>query len=129
MLLTILSSAGGEIWNNGALVGYGLLVSLIIVLALSSQRWLLGYLFGGMIYWLTVEVINSALLNWLTLSEWNSYVTAIGISWLPLFGWVLYRVLRYDTVSTATQQEYDVEAAHYSEHTPIYDDDYQPRFE
>lgn len=129
MFSTILSSAGGEMWNHSALVGYGLLVCLIVVLALSSQRWLLGYLFGGMLYWLTVEVINIALLNWLTLSEWNSYVTAIGISWLPLFGWVLYRVLRYDTVSATTYQKYDGEATHYSEHTPIYDDDYQPRFE
>ena len=134
MFLTILSSAHLETLNsigasNSALLGYGLLVSIVVLLGLSSQRWLLWYLCGGIAYWLAVEMINSVLLSWSTLSDWHSYVAAMGISWLPLFGWVLYRALKYDDVSHALQQERDIEAARYIEHTPIYDDDYQPRFE
>jgi len=115
-------------WSAGVLLGYGLLAGLIAVLALSSQRWLLWYLFGGMAYWITVEVIQSLLLNWFLLSEWHSYVAAMGISWLPLGAWVLYRALRYDDVSQSVQQQRELVASRYIEHTPVYDDDYQPRF-
>jgi len=115
-------------WSAGVLLGYGLLAGLIAVLALSSQRWLLWYLFGGMVYWVAVEVIQSLLLQWFVLSEWHSYVAAMGISWLPLGAWVLYRALRYDDVSQSVQQQRELEAACYIEHTPVYDDDYQPRF-
>jgi hypothetical protein len=52
----------------------------------------------------------------------------MGISWLPLFAWVLYRALRYEDVSQAMEQERALAAARYVEHSPIYDD-YQPRFE
>lgn len=133
MLVTIFSMVGISTldlgtWSVGAMLGYGLLAGLIAALALSSQRWLLWYLFGGMAYWVAVEVIQSVLLNWLVLSEWHSYVTAMGISWLPLGGWVLYRALRYDDVSQSVQQQRELEAARYIEHTPVYDDDYQPRF-
>lgn len=128
MFLMILSSATVDTGYNGALIGYGLLLIFIIVLALSPQRWLLGFLLGAMVYWLAVEVVNSVLLNWSTLSDWHSYVAAMSICWLPLFSWVLYRVLRYDNVSMVKPPE-DAESARYTEHTPIYDDDYQPRFE
>ena len=45
-----------------------------------------------------------------------------------LVGWVLYRALRYEDVSRTVQQQRALEAARYKEHTPVYDDDYQPRF-
>ncbi|WP_321154742.1 AciT family ciprofloxacin tolerance protein [Psychrobacter sp. LV10R520-6] len=115
-------------WSAGALLGYGLLAGSIAALALSSQRWLLWYLFGGMVYWVAVEVIQSLLLHWFVLSEWHSYVAAMGISWLPLGAWVLYRALRYDDLSQSVQQQRELEAARYIEHTPVYDADYQPRF-
>lgn len=134
MFLTVFSIVDLGTWNLGtlsvtALLGYSLLAGLIIALALSSQRWLLWYLFGGMAYWLAVEVIQSALFNWFVLSEWHSYVAAMGISWLPLGGWVLYRALRYDDLSQTVQQQRELEAARYIEHTPVYDDDYKPRFQ
>jgi len=131
MLLTIFSFIGIATWSGAALLGYGGLVSLIVALALSSQRWLLWYLFGGMAYWLGVEVIQSTLLNFsmlAELSEWHSYVIAMGISWIPLVGWVVYRALRYEDVSRTLEQQRALEAARYKEHTPVYDDDYQPRF-
>ena len=128
MLLTIFSTFASETWGAGAILGTGLLMGLVLALALSSQRWLLWYLFGGMAYWLAVEAIYSLLSYWSVLSEWHNYVVAIGISWLPLIGWVLYRALRYEDVSRTVHQQRELQAARYIEHTPVYDDDYQPRF-
>lgn len=131
MLLTIFSVIGIETWSTAALFGYSLLAGLILALALSSQRWLLWYLFGGMAYWLAVEAIQSIVAGrpmLSELSEWHSYIIAMGISWLPLAGWVLYRALRYEDVSQSVQQQRQLQAARYIEHTPVYDDDYQPRF-
>ena len=131
MLSTIFSMISIDTWSSTTWLGYGLLAGLVVALALSSQRWLLLYLFGGMAYWLAVEVIQGLLATWSmlsTLSEWHSYVIAMGISWLPLGIWVLYRALRYDDVSQTMQQQRALEAARYIEHTPVYDDDYQPRF-
>ena len=128
MLLTIFSTFASETWGAGAIVGTGLLMGLVLALALSAQRWLLWYLFGGMAYWLAVEAIYSLLSYWSVLSEWHNYVVAMGISWLPLIGWVLYRALRYEDVSRTVHQQRELQAARYIEHTPVYDDDYQPRF-
>ncbi|MEN6669424.1 AciT family ciprofloxacin tolerance protein [Psychrobacter sp. B38] len=131
MLLTVFSFIGLATWSGTALLGYGGLIGLIIALGLSSQRWLLWYLFGGMAYWLVVETIQSVLYTrpmLAELSEWHSYVIAMGISWLPLVGWVLYRAIRYEDVSRTLQEQRALEAARYKEHTPVYDDDYQPRF-
>ena len=128
MLLTIFSTFASETWGVGAILGTGLLMGLVFALALSSQRWLLWYLFGGMAYWLAVEAIYSLLSYWSVLSEWHNYVVAMGISWLPLIGWVLYRALRYEDVSRTVHQQRELQAARYIEHTPVYDDDYQPRF-
>jgi len=131
MVMTVFSFIGVEAWSSTAWLGYGLLVGMIVALALSSQRWLLWYLFGGMAYWLSVEVIQNILAGrsmLSALSEWHSYVIAMGISWLPLVGWVLYRALRYDDLSQSVSQQRELEAARYVEHTPVYDDDYHPRF-
>lgn len=129
MLLTILSGVGIEAWDTGILFSFGILAGLVVALAFTAQRWLIAYLLGGIAYWLVVEGIHSALLSWLTLSEWHSYVAAMGISWLPLFAWVLYRALRYDSVSYAMQKKRELAVARYIEHSPIYDENYQPRFE
>lgn len=128
MLLTIFSTFASETWGVGAILGTGLLMGVVLALALSSQRWLLWYLFGGMAYWLAVEALYSLLSYWSVLSEWHNYVVAMGISWLPLIGWVLYRALRYEDVSRTVHQQRELQAARYIEHTPVYDDDYQPRF-
>ncbi|WP_256713690.1 AciT family ciprofloxacin tolerance protein [Psychrobacter sp. Rd 27.2] len=129
--MTVFSFIGIDSLSGTALFAYGLLAGLVLALALSSQRWLLWYLFGGMAYWLAVEAVQSLLISrpaLLALSEWHSYVIAMGISWLPLAGWVLYRAIRYDDVSQSVQQQRELQAARYIEHTPVYDDDYQPRF-
>ena len=131
MLLTIFSFIGIATLSSSEMLGYGWLIGLIVALALSSQRWLLWYLFGGMAYWMSVEMLQSLLASrpmLAELSEWHSYVIAMGISWLPLVGWVLYRALRFEDVSRRVQQQRALEAARYKEHTPVYDDDYQPRF-
>ncbi len=128
MLLTIFSFDALSM-NTNALLGLGLLAGLVVTLALSSQRWLLWYLLGGMGYWLAVEAINTLVSSWFVFTEWHSYVLAMGISWVPLGLWVLYRALRYEDVSMALQQQRELEAARYVEHSPVYDDDYTPRFQ
>ena len=129
LLSSVLSNIAIGSLSGGAVLGYGILASLIAAIALSSQRWLLWYVLGGVIYWLAVETIQSLLIGWTSLSEWHSYVAAMGISWLPLFAWILYRALRYEDLSISVQQRRANEAERYVEHSPIYDDDYTPRFE
>lgn len=126
MLLTVLSSADVGRWSGSTLFGFGLLIGLMVALAVSSQRWLMRYVLGAMAYWFIVELLHSVMRRWLSLSDWHSYVTAIGVSWLPLFGWVLYRALRFEDVSAAVAQERKRAAARYVEHSPIYDE-YTPR--
>ncbi|MGP4714339.1 MULTISPECIES: AciT family ciprofloxacin tolerance protein [unclassified Psychrobacter] len=128
MLLTIFSFDALSI-NSTTILGLSLLAGLVVVLALSSQRWLLWYLLGGMGYWLTVEAISGLVSSWFVLTEWHSYVLAMGISWVPLGLWVLYRAIRYEDVSTALQEQRELKAARYVEHSPVYDDDYTPRFQ
>ena len=129
MLSTIFSILGTNVLSSSALFALGLIVLLVVALAFSVHRWLLSYLFGGMVYWLTVELIQSITSNWFELSEWHSYLVAMGISWLPLGIWVLYRALRYEDVSSTLQQQREQAAARYIEHSPVYDDDYTPRFQ
>lgn len=131
MLLTTFSFIGVDTWSGATWLGYGVLTALVIALALSPQRWLLLYLFGGMIYWMGVEVVQSILSGRSVLSElseWHRYMIAMVINWLPLAGWVLYRALCFDDVSRSVSQQRELQAARYVEHTPVYDDDYQPRF-
>ena len=51
MLSTVFSMASIEtlsaVGNTSALLGYGILASLIVAISLSSQRWLLWYVLGG----------------------------------------------------------------------------------
>ncbi len=113
--------------STSAILSYSILAIMIVSITLSSERWLLWYVAGGGAYWLVIESIHSGLMLWSSLSDWHSYVAAMGISWLPLFAWVLYRALRYEDVSPRMEQERALAAARYIEHSPIYDD-YQPRF-
>ncbi len=129
MFSTVFSMISMDMASSGMLLAIGMGAGFAIALAVSAQRWLLWYLLGGMGYWLGVEAIYYSVSQWFTLSEWHSYVVAMGISWLPLVAWVLYRALRFDDVSQTVQQRRELEAARYVEHSPVYDDDYTPRFQ
>lgn len=128
MFSTVLSTIGTDIWGSSALLGGIILLAVSAVIAVSSQRWLLWYVVGGIAYFIAVEMTHNLILSWFAFSDWHSYVAALAISWLPLATWVLYRALRYDDVSDALQREREQAKARYIEHTPIYDDHYQPRF-
>lgn len=128
ILSSTIPSAAIATWSNSVLLGWAIVVSLILVIAFSSQRWLLWYILGGVIYWLFVEAVYSVLTSFMTLSEWHNYVMAIAISWVPLFAWILYRALRYEDVSYGLQQQRQTKSARYIEHSPIYDN-YTPRFD
>lgn len=122
------SSLGSQTVSISAILGYGLLAIGVIATALSSQRYLLLYALAGMFYWLIIEGVQSALTFMLPLSSWHGYVAALGLSWIPVCGWVIARALRHDTISPATQQRKLAAKSRYIEHTPVYDQ-YQPRFQ
>ncbi|MBO1531247.1 hypothetical protein J3492_08475 [Psychrobacter sp. F1192] len=128
MFSTVFSTIGTDIWGSSALLGGIILLAVSAIIAVSSQRWLLWYVVGGIAYFIAVEMTHNLILSWFAFSDWHSYVAALAISWLPLATWVLYRALRYDDVSDALQREREQAKARYIEHTPIYDDHYQPRF-
>lgn len=107
--------------------GIGVITGLITALALSQKRWLLTYLGGGMLYWFAIHLLHHKLCNWFGISDWHGYVVALGLSWLPLFIWISYRLWRYDslTVNKPSVASKDLSCR---EHSPIYDDKFQPRF-
>lgn len=104
-----------------AFLGYALLAVGVVATALSSQRYLLLYTLAGMGYWLLIEGMQAGLTSVFTLSEWNGYVIAMLISWIPLAGWVGYRTI------TAPQRRKRA-TAKYIEHTPVYKD-YEPKYQ
>lgn len=111
------------------LIGFALLAIGVIATALSSQRYLLLYGLGGMLYWLVIEALQSAITFMLPLSSWHGYVAALGLSWLPVCGWVIARALRSDTITLSLSQKRKASSKRqYIEHTPVYDQ-YEPRFQ
>lgn len=122
------SSVGSQGLSIAAILGYGLLAIGVVATALSSQRYLLAYALAGMGYWLVIEGMQSALTYMLPLSSWHGYVVAMGLSWLPICGWVIARALRHDAISVSTKQRKLAQKQRYIEHTPVYDQ-YQPKFQ
>lgn len=135
MLLTVFLSADTDMgmWRGAVLFGAGILMGFSLAIALSMQHWLGRYLLGALLFLLSVVLVHSLLRSYLAVTQWHSYVIALGISWLPLYIWVLYRALCYEDVSQTVAQKRAIAAAKaaatYVEHSPVYDDDFQPRFE
>ncbi|GAA0316751.1 hypothetical protein GCM10009129_12680 [Psychrobacter aestuarii] len=115
--------------QGGLLFVIGMSLGFLAAVLLPAQRWLLWYVCGGVLYTLLVALIHSSLVHFAQLSTWHSYVLALGISWLPLFAWVLYRALRYDDVSGRVAQARRTHPPRLVEHTPVYGEDFEPRFE
>ncbi|MDO5768972.1 MAG: hypothetical protein Q4P13_05660 [Psychrobacter sp.] len=113
--------------STTTLIGFALLTIGVIATALSSQRSLLLYGIGGMVYWLVIEALQSAITSVLPLSSWHGYVAAMGLSWLPVCGWVVARALRSDTITLSSKRK-TAAKPQYIEHTPVYDQ-YEPKFQ
>ena len=129
MLFTVGLTHDAVAIQGGLLFAIGMALGFLAAVLLPAQRWLLWYVCGGVLYVLGVAVIHSSLVYFAHLSTWYSYVLALGISWLPLFAWVLYRALRYDDVSGHVAQARKAHPPPLLEHTPVYGDDFEPRFE
>ncbi|WP_199507575.1 MULTISPECIES: hypothetical protein [unclassified Psychrobacter] len=129
MLLLVGLTQGTVALQGGLLFVVGMSLGFLAAVLLPAQRWLLWYVCGGVLYVLAVALIHSSLVYFGQLSTWYSYVLALGISWLPLFAWVLYRALRYDDVSKRVAKARKAHSPRLLEHTPVYGDDFEPRFE
>lgn len=124
-------------------LGYMLLAVGIVATYLSGRRYLLGYLLGGMGYWVIIEGIQSILVNVTSMSSGYGYFTAILLSLTLAGGYLGYRYKQF--VATLETQKRGVEPLtkraatrkisansqtskeKYIEHTPIYNN-YKPRF-
>ncbi|PIE46879.1 MAG: hypothetical protein CSA42_06300 [Gammaproteobacteria bacterium] len=120
MLASIFSNLSGL-----SVLGYGLLVAGIIATVFSKQRYLLLYTLAGMGYWLSIEMLQSAIIRILPLSEWNGYVAAMLVSWFVFILWLGYRHIY---ITPRKQQAQASAEAKYVEHTPVYKN-YHPKFQ
>lgn len=126
MMLTLLPAIAAQATPT-VVFGAGLATGLLTALAISQKRWLLTYLGGGMLYWFAIHELHHKLCDWFGISDWHGYVLALALSWLPLFIWIGYRLWRYDSV-TCTKHYRRSKSLSCREHSPVYDDKFQPRF-
>lgn len=124
-------------------LGYALLTIGVIATLLSPYRYLLGYLLAGMIYWLVVDGIQSALSYLFVIDGWQSYIYALAFTWMLLGIWFIYRLTKHTRTAIQTTHMHGIKintkarrksisakdryGDSYIEHTPVYTD-YQPRF-
>ncbi len=159
MIVAILVSGDISALSTGALFGCGVVSGFLLALTLSAQRWL-WWVVGAILYWLSVDLLYQWLSSWLPLTNWECYVLAMGLCWLPFALWISYRILRYGSVSNIKTVEVktlnikiisvkskdinhssiadsdmkhrDTKHTHNSynciEHSPVYNEDFQPRF-
>ena len=126
-------------------LGYMLLSVGIVATFLSGRRYLLGYLLGGMGYWVIIEGMQSIVVNVTSMSSGYGYLTAILLSLAVVGSYLGYRYKQF--VETLDTQKTGVESLgrratsrsvvakakgripheKYIEHTPIYNN-YKPRF-
>ena len=106
--------------STSALFGYGVVSGFLLALTVAAQRWS-WWLIGAIIYALSVDGLYRWLNHWLPLSDWECYVVAMGICWLPFALWILYRILRYGSVSNVKSVETD------AKHSAIETDNFKPQ--
>lgn len=138
--LTILAT--GQNWLSGSLswsmFGYALLAIGIVVTFFSSRRYLLGYLLGGMSYYLVVEGVQSAITATTPINGGVSYIAAFVVTLFALGGFVVYRYNKAAANKPVTpsgrfipllrnEKRLAAQREKYIEHTPIYKN-YKPRF-
>ena len=133
--------SGTFYWST---LGYMLLAVGILATYLSGRRYLLGYLLGGMGYWVLIEGIQSIVVNVTSMSSGYGYLTAVLLTVAAASSYLGYRYRQF--VATMDTQKTGVESlSHrraaplsaavktrtpkdkYIEHTPIYNN-YRPRF-
>lgn len=151
MIVTVFMNSDLSTLSTNALFGCGVVSGFLLALTLSVQRWL-WWLVGAILYWLSVDILYQWLSGWLPLTDWECYVVALGLCWLPFAAWISYRILRYGSVShiytaEAKTAATDIEcediqptdpisintnaksnSQNCAEHSPVYDSDFKTRF-
>ena len=159
MIVAILVSSDISALSTGALFSCGVVSGFLLALTLSAQRWL-WWVIGAILYWLSVDLLYQWLSSWLPLTNWECYVLAMGLCWLPFALWISYRIFRYGSVSHIKTVEVktlnikiisvkskDINHSNIDdsgmkyrdtkhtrnsynciEHSPVYNEDFQPRF-
>lgn len=94
--------------------GLAVLCVGIVGMFFSPYRYLLTYLAAGMGYWVTIESF-SYFLQQNQFSASNAYISAIGMSMVMVFAWIVYTEPKRQRVRAANKK------ANYIEHTPLYD--------
>lgn len=100
--------------NFAMMLGVGLIMIALVAVFFSPYRHLLGFMFAGMVFWGSVEILRLVVQQ---LAEWPAlyaYLTAMSVMMVGL----IYILLRLD----ATEQQ-ELSSRSLIEHTPIYDDE------
>lgn len=122
MMMIVWPALDVTLLSAQAVFGFGVASGLLLALAISAKRWLIGYLVAGLLYWFAMDGLQQWLTQRFLVSDWHGFVMAFAVSWLPLCLWAGYRVLRNDVLAAQSPKP------RISEHSPVYDDDFQPRF-
>lgn len=96
--------------------GFAILAIGLLGMFFSPYKYLLSYMFAGMIYWLSIEAI-SFLLKAQNFSSANAYICSVGMSMVAVFIWIAI------TEPKRQKARAEIRAANYIEHTPLYDGD------
>ena len=141
-MATHIVMASSQAWLANAFswssVGFVLLAIGIIATFFSSRRYLLGYLIGGMSYYLVVEGVQSAISALTPASVGVSYALAFISTLLAMAALVVYRYNKAAATKPVTHanrltpllrgnKRLAAKRDKYIEHTPIYNN-YKPRF-
>lgn len=127
--------AASQAWPSGILtwstLGAALFIIGIVATYFSSRRYLLGYLIGGMSYFLAVEGVKIVLTTATALPVIASYVIAFILTLFALFGFGYYLVKREEAGKPIGplfgRNKHVRQREKYIEHTPIYNN-YNPKF-
>lgn len=104
MIVTVLMNSDATALSTSALFGCGMVSGFLLALVVSVQRWL-WWVVGAALCWFSVDLLYQWLSSWLPLTDWECYVVALGLCWLPFATWISYRILRYGSVSNLNTAE------------------------
>ena len=129
-MITTMSLAQTSSLMTWSTLGYALLAIGLIATLLSSYRYLLAYLLAGMVYWLIVDGLQSALLSLFEIDSWRGYIYSLATTWLLLSISFILRLNSRTRTAKPSKKPAIAKSKYkekYIEHTPVYTD-YQPRF-
>lgn len=100
--------------NFAMVLGSGLIMTALIVVFFSSYRQWLGFMFAGMVFWGSIELVRLTVQTWLEWPTLYAYLAAMSVMMLGL----IYLLLHFDALEQRSLSRQSI-----IEHTPIYDDE------